>query len=247
MRATARLVAVAGEAGGTRMAVLRSQSPLVLRRTGPADVHLVGGAAGPLGGDELRLDIDVGPGAELRLRTVAASVALPGGDGSASRLELRARVAAGARLEWLPEPLIAAAGCCHVAAATVDLAAGARLVWREELVCGRYGEEPGDARLALAVDYDGGPLYRNALAVGPGAPGWHGPAVLGGARAAGSVLLVEPAWAEHPPAATVLGPTAAVLPLAGPAVLVTATAPDALTLRRHLDAGYRTLAQDRGE
>jgi hypothetical protein len=37
-------------------------------------------------------------------------------------------------LRWLPEPTIATAGCHHRAAARIRLAAGARLVWRDELV-----------------------------------------------------------------------------------------------------------------
>jgi urease accessory protein len=42
------------------------------------------------------------------------------------------------------------------------------------------------------VNLDGHPLYRHELAVGPDADGWNGPAVLGTARATGSVLLVDP-------------------------------------------------------
>ena len=60
--------------------MLRSQAPLILRQT-PEAVYLVGGAAGPLGGDVLELRIDVRAGATLRLRTAAAAVALPGRDG----------------------------------------------------------------------------------------------------------------------------------------------------------------------
>ncbi len=60
MRAVARIVAVA-DGGTTRLAVLRGEVPLLPRRTlspGPGmTVHLVGGAAGPLGGDDLRDDI----------------------------------------------------------------------------------------------------------------------------------------------------------------------------------------------
>jgi urease accessory protein len=111
MRACARIVAEAGGRGGTRLAVLRGESPLLPRRTGPraaagaVTVHMVGGAAGPLAGDELRLDVEVGPGARLDVRGVAASLALPGRPGApASRLELHARVAAGATLRFLPEP-----------------------------------------------------------------------------------------------------------------------------------------------
>jgi urease accessory protein len=243
MRATARVVAARGPDGVTRLPVLRSQSPLLLRRTGPvgedAEVHLVGGAAGPLGGDRLRLEVEVGPGAGLCLRTAAASVALPGHDGDWSRVEVAATVAPGGRLAWLPEPLVAAHGCRHQADSRVTLADGGRLTWRDELVCGRHGEACGDAVVTLAVAYGGRPLYRHQLAVGPQAPGWDGPAVLGGARATGALLRVDPDWADGPPDPMLLGPTAALLPLAGPAVLATATGPDAATVRRHLDTAHR--------
>jgi urease accessory protein len=243
IRASARIVAVADGRGGTRLAVLRGQSPVLPRRTGaargpgvPAEVHLVGGAAGPLGGDLLRLDVEVGPDAALCLRTVAATVVLPGPDGAGSRMEITASVAAGGRLDWLPEPLVAAAGCRHESIATVAVADGGRLCWREEVICGRHGERPGDLVSRTTVRYAGRTLHRQDLAVGPSAPGWDGPAVLGDARATGSVLVVEPAWADSgPPAATVLSPTAAALPLVGPGLLITATA-DPRAARAVLDA-----------
>src|SRR6185312_8156373 len=80
--------------------------------------------------------------------------------------------------------------CRHATVSTVDLAADAALVWREELICGRYDEQPGDVRLLTSVRREGRPLYAGDLAVGPSAPAWSGPAVLGGARAYGSVLYV---------------------------------------------------------
>lgn len=237
MRAAARIVAVAGDhPGRTRLVELRGESPLLPRRTGPAEVHLVAGAAGPLGGDLLELHIEVGAGAALCVRTVAASLALPGRDGAESRMEITARVAAGGTLAWLPEPLIAGAGCRHVAVTTIEVADGARLYWRDELVCGRHGESPGDVVLRTRVRHAGRPLYRQDLAVGPEATGWDGPAVLGAARATGSVLVVDPAWggAGRPPAAAG-GPDAALMPLAGPGVLATAVAADAAGVRAALD------------
>jgi urease accessory protein len=241
MRATARVAAIAGRDGRTRLAELRGEPPLLLRRTGAStsggvEVHLVGGAAGPLGGDLLRLEIEVGAGATLCLRTVAASIALPGRDGAVSQMRVCASVAAGGRLVWLPEPLIAAAGCRHDASSTVELSTGASLVWRDELVCGRHGEATGQARLSTAVRLAGRPLYQHELAVGPTVLGWSGPAVLGGGRAAGSVLLVDPSWTVDPPASAVLGPTAALMPLSGPAMLATATGADLREVRAQLDA-----------
>ncbi|MZD57106.1 urease accessory protein UreD, partial [Streptomyces sp. SID5606] len=50
--------------------------------------------------------------------------------------------------------------------------------------------------------------------------------------------------AAEPPAARVLGEGAAVMPLAGPAALVTAVAPDALRLRRLLDGALASLGRD---
>jgi urease accessory protein len=226
MRATARLVAECDGTGATRLAVLHGEAPLLPRLTGPGEVHLVGGAAGPLGGDQLFLEVTVCAGARLTVRSVAATVALPGPGWS--RLSVSARVETGGRLEWLPEPLIAAARCSHEMVSTVDLAAGAALVWREELVCGRHGEEPGDARLLTSVRLDGRPLYAGDLAVGPSAPSWSGPAVLGGARVYGSVLYVG-----CPPVSA--GGT--VMRLAEPGgVLVTALGPDLPEVRGALGA-----------
>ncbi|WP_341715869.1 urease accessory protein UreD [Micromonospora sp. FIMYZ51] len=237
MRATARLVARADRHGRTRLAELRGESPLLLRQVpatgGGVTVYVVGGAAGPLAGDELRLDVEVGPGAVVRVRTVAASIALPGRPGAVSRMLVRATVAADAELHWLPEQLVAAAGCAHVADAQVDVAEGGTLHWRDELICGRHGEQPGHAEVNTWVDLAGRPLLRQSLAVGPQAPGWSGPAVLGGAPATGSLLVVDPTRPAGP--AAVRG-TVARLPLAGgPATLWTATAPDAHTLRGHLE------------
>lgn len=157
-------------------------------------MHLVGGAAGPLGGDELRCSVDLGPGARLEVRSVAASVALPGPNGRESSLEILARVGEGAALSWAPQPLIAARGARHRTFARVELAADARLVWRDELVLGREGEEPGSVATRLRVVRDGRVLLDHEIAMGPRHLGSLGPAGSGGHRALGTVLIVEPAW-----------------------------------------------------
>jgi urease accessory protein len=246
VRARARIVAAADGRGGTRLVELYGEAPLLPRQTGPRqtgageirageigarEVHLVGGAAGPLGGDELRIEIEVQDGAELTVRTVAATLALPGR--GPSTLELIVRVGEHASLRWLPEPLVAVAGCDHRTVSTVDISRTARLQWREELVLGRHGEAPGDLRASLRVRRDAVPLLAQELAVGPHAVGFDGAAVLGGARAVGTVLVVDPAWLDRvPPGRTV--EDGALVGLAGPAMLATAVAPDAHTLRTRL-------------
>ena len=236
--ATARIEAVAGPDGTTRLPVLSSQVPLVLRRT-PSAVYLVGGAAGPIGGDELSLRIVVGPGAFLRMRTAAASIALPGLDGAESVLRVTVSVAAGGRLEYLPEPVVVSKGARHATLVSVTLAAGASLVLRDELLLGRHGEAGGTARTVLRADYAGRPLLRQSVEVSGSDPVTLGPAVLSGHRAVGSLLLAGGTGAHGGGVDGRVGaeratPERAVMPLAGPGVLVTALAGDAVALRRAL-------------
>jgi urease accessory protein len=124
----------------------------------------------------------------------------------------------------------------------VELRSGARLVFREEQVLGRVGEQPGRLTSRLTVRLDERPLLDQELSCGPGAPGgWDGPAMLGGHRALGQLVVVRPEFEQEPPVARLLGEYAALMPLAGPAALVSALAPDALLLRRVLDEALRTL------
>lgn len=235
MRAAAQIVAVPGPSGGTRLTVLRSQAPLVLRRT-PEAVYLVSAAGGPLGGDRLELRICVAAGATLRLRTVAASVAQPGLDGGQSVLAVTAAVEARGRLEYLPEPVVVADNARHETNVTVTLADGASLMLREELILGRHGEQGGWCRSSLRVDYAGCPLLRHSLDVSGTDEATRGPAVLSGHRAVGTLLRVDTEL--EPPKFARSDQSVAVMPLAdGPAVLTTALADDAVTLRQLLRTG----------
>jgi urease accessory protein len=236
--ASAEIVAEPGPGGTTRLPLLRSQVPLVLRRT-PEAVYLVSAAAGPLGGDRLDLRIEVTAGAALRLRTVAASVALPGLDGGESLFTVTATVQPGGRLEYLPEPVVVADGARHATDIQVSVAEGGSLVLRDELILGRHGERGGAYRGSIRADYAGRPLLRQALDVSGTDPVTGGPAILSGHRAVGTLLQVDPALDAIPgPAPTAppsAGPWVTVMPLStGPATLVTALAHDAVTLRKFL-------------
>jgi urease accessory protein len=210
----------------------------------PAQVCLAGGSAGPLGGDALRFSVDLGPGARLEVHGVAASVALPGPNGRESSLEIQARVGEGGALLWSPQPLIAARGARHRTFAKVELAADARLVWRDESILGRDGEEPGSVSTRLRVVRAGRVLLDREVAMGPRHPGSLGPAGSGGHRALGTVLVVDPAWAREPSGQRAFAGIAAqddpavavaAMRLSGPAVLVSAAASDGPALARVLD------------
>ncbi|GAA1895469.1 urease accessory protein UreD [Asanoa iriomotensis] len=233
MRAEARVVAEADGRGGTRLSTVYGEPPLLPRRTGHrhaghAEVHLVGGAAGPLGGDELRIHVEVGPDAHLVVRTVAASLAQPSHPPRHSTLTITATVHG--TLAWLPEPTVAVTGCDHTTRSIVDLCDGAELLWREELIAGRHDEPSGDLRAATTVRCGGRTILRHDLAIGPSADA--GPATVGGARAVGTLLVVGP----HAPTRPTATSTGATMPLANaPAALISATASDAAGLRRALD------------
>jgi urease accessory protein len=233
VKARARVVAEYGGHRRTRLTSLRSEAPLVLRAT-PGALYLVGGAGGPLGGDDLTLEIEVGAGARLTVRTAAASVALPGS--GPSQVRVRATVGEGGELRWLPEPLVAAQACHHHMEVELALEEGARLEWREEVVLGRHGEEGGSVLSRQTVDLGGAPLLRQELALGPRYPAAASPAVTGGARAVASLVVVD-GRRPAPPAPVVLGPTAAVLPLVRCGVQVVAAADGAADVRRLLEAG----------
>ncbi|MGW1892668.1 urease accessory protein UreD [Streptomyces sp. NPDC002004] len=238
--ATARISAVADGRGGTALPVLRGEGPIALRRirsAGPqARVVLVGAMSGPLGGDHFRVEATAAEGAHLHVGSVAATLALPGQAKEPARYDVRLDVADGAELRWLPEQLISACDSELQVTTRAELAPGARLVLREEQVLGRTGEAPGRLTSRLTVRRAGRPLLDQELACGPGAPGgWDGPAGIAGYRAVGQLVVVRPEWERQQPPAAPLGELAAVTPLAGPAVLVTAVAPDARELRRVMD------------
>ena len=228
MRARARVVA--GPGGPYTAAVLRSDLPIVLR---PADdaIHVAQGAAGPLGGDDIELSVEVPDGCSLRLRAVASTLVLPSAAGGAARITIRAVVGDGGSLELLLEPVVIADRASVELVTQIELAASARLLWREEVVLGRYNEQGGDAVTRIDVLRAGLPLLRTGSRFIGGDVVTHGPAVLGRARAAGSLLRIGCDVRDGEPQ-----PESALLALAGGGQLFTAVASSAINLRRALDA-----------
>ncbi|MCG5211934.1 urease accessory protein UreD [Streptosporangium sp. KLBMP 9127] len=228
MTAHAEVVAEVTAAGRTVLSTLRSAPPLTLRQTGPERVHLVASAAGPLGGDHLRLDLRVGRGARLEVGSIASTLVLPGPGESV--VIVNATVEPGGTLTYAPEPTVLATGCHHRMIVRLALAEDAVVSWREEIVFGRHGEPPGRCHSRFDATVAGRPLLRQEFTVGDPALD-RSPAIYGDARCVGSLLLAGAAPRPHQVSVT---EGRAVLPLAGPGTLISALAPDAVTLRRHL-------------
>lgn len=139
---------------------------IAVRHTGPDTVHLVSAAATPLGGDVIRVRVVVQPGARLRVRSVAAAVALPGRDSRESSAHWDLDVAGDLDID--PEPTIVAADARHLGTARIRLTGDGRVRIRERVQIGRTGERQGFWSGALAADADGAPLLRHRVELGAG-------------------------------------------------------------------------------
>ena len=228
---------------------LRSEPPLTLRSTVDG-VHLVGSGAGPLGGDDLALDVRVGPGAALDLSSVAASLVQPGPHGDGSRTVVDVEVGVGAHLHLHLQPMVLVAGCEHESLVRVRMGAGASLMWRDEVVLGRHAEPSGSLRQRVHLDVAGEVLLRNELVVGPLSPWSLGPAGVGGARAFGSLVVVDEGLDTSAVEAIVLddavvapfsGVVVAPLVLDGPAVVISAVGDRPSAVGDALDAVFRAM------
>ncbi|MDQ8046790.1 MAG: urease accessory protein UreD [Solirubrobacteraceae bacterium] len=231
-----------GDDGRTRVVELTASAPFAAKLVGDT-VHLIGAAAAPLDGDRIVFDLDLAAGTCLTVRSVAATMAWPGRpDAPPSTMDIRARVGDHAVLRWLPEPIVPVRGCRHELRTHVELARTARLVWREEFVLGRANEDPGTLDAYMRVERAGQAVLHQHLAIdGSGAGAHRGAALLGGARATGSLLVVGPGAPEH--CATVGEPElrGAVLELEAGGRLASATSTSAAILRRWMDDRERGL------
>ncbi|MCW2527920.1 MAG: urease accessory protein [Pseudonocardiales bacterium] len=261
MRSRSRAVV---EAGGV-LRELSSQPPLTLRRLLDPDrdvcaLCVIGSAAGPLAGDDLGLEIEVGDGARATLVAAGASIALgrkgslgDQGVGATMRQDDGAtmstdiRIGSGSSLSGRTGVIIAAEGSRLDVRVRIHLAADATLYWSEVLVLGRSNERSGAVRMRWDVERGGWPLLRQVTDLRDAARrDW--PGTIAGARVLATALRVGPDVRARTLA---LSRTAAVHALAGDAELMTVLAPDAIAARKELEllGGYfgdepRTSAPD---
>jgi len=161
VRSDVLIVASAG-----RPARIECTGGLVGRRTEADTVHLVSSAATPLGGDAMHIRVVVEPGARLRLRSVAATVALPGAATAESRATWALEVAG--ELDLDPQPTVVAADSRHITSILLTLGSQGRVRLRERVQIGRSGERQGFWSGALHADVDGAPLLRHRVELGSG-------------------------------------------------------------------------------
>lgn len=162
MKSSIEIVAESRD-GRSVVTAIRGGGHFAGRQTDPDTVHLIGTAAGPLGGDEVTITLRVGPGARLIVRSAAATVVLPGPVRPDSRLTIEAFVDDGGRLVFEPEPTVLAGSCEHEARAVVELRGSGQVRLLEQVLLGRSGEPGGTWAGRTTITRDGVPVLRHTL------------------------------------------------------------------------------------
>jgi urease accessory protein len=157
-------------AGARTVAHDRHEGPLrvlqPLYPEGPGICHhvLVHPPGGIVGGDRLDIEVQVGAGGHALVTTPGATRFYRSGGRPAAQ-HARLRLAAGARLEWLPLENIAYPGCEATNEVTFDLADGASLLGWDLLALGlpAAGADFDDGRFTQALAWSGRWLERGCL------------------------------------------------------------------------------------
>lgn len=228
MEALTELVVRVDSSGRSRLHHVSCEVPLLFREArtdGPTlALSWVNGAAGPLGGDRLRLSLTVEEGAAVRIRSTGAAMVHPGPAGTPSTFDIAIDLAAGSTLDWWPEPTVSVRGSRHRTSMllTAHPAASARVV--ESVVRGRHEEAAGQLALHQRVVIDGVPVLDQELDLADGP--FAGPGAHGAARAVLSAVTLGEAFAPTPRSIVTPDVVAAVFALDRGAMLATATADD---------------------
>lgn len=193
-------IRVAAEGGETRVTDSYARAPFHYLPPSRCDgdlprLTIVNSSGGVLGGDRLKLEVEVGAGAALSLRTQAATKIYRSEHGPAQS-DCRFRLAHGAFLDYFPGEIIPFAGSDYTQKSEIDLAPGASMLLAEIVCAGRIarGERFAFTRLVLDLACSttgGGRLLRDRADLRPCEGGWKSEAILGEASIWGSFYFLS--------------------------------------------------------
>ena len=150
--------------GSWDLAYVRDAPPVAFRAT-PEAVYLVGTAAFPVGDDCVSVEVEVGEGAALPVRSAASMIAWAS---SQSRFDVEVTVRPGASLDWQLQPLVASSACHFSQRARASLAEGATLLWGRNSSSAATANRRGTWTWPSTSNTPGAPLLRHQLMLGPG-------------------------------------------------------------------------------
>lgn len=157
-------------------------------RDGWTRIGLLATTALLLGGDEVELDVEVGPGARLDLYDVAGTVAYHG-RGTPAGWRLTITIADGGALRYRGEPFIVSDGADVRRTTHLQLAPTAGLWLRETLVLGRTGQRGGRLRSRTRLRVADADVWSEDQDLDPDGDR-RSPGLLGDRRVIDSVLRV---------------------------------------------------------
>ena len=180
-----RIVVTVGEPRAHVELAVGALAPRLISRD-VTRAHVAVAAAGMvlLGGDHVRIEVEVGPGCTLEIEDVGGTVAY---SGSRSSWILEVRIGAGGTLLWHGLPFVVTDGADVERRSSLTLDSDARAVIRETLVLGRHAERGGRLISALEVVDSGGPILLEQLDADGSMPE---PGVLGTDRVVDAVIAV---------------------------------------------------------
>jgi urease accessory protein len=191
---TARVELWAGDGRSRLVLAAGLVTPRVVRHDeATAEVALLATTATLLGGDTLRLAVEVGPGLRLDLRDVAGTVAYHG-RGLGCVVDAAQRVHEGATLTRAGEPLVVADGSSVTRHLHAEVAEGGRLLLRDRVALGRRGPVGGRLDCHTTLTSAGRPALVEHLEVRAGL----GPGALGSARVVDTLTALG--WRPEVPA-----------------------------------------------
>lgn len=151
--------------------------------------------SGIVGGDELEIDVSVGPGAHALLTTPGAGKWYRSA-GAWARQYLNFSVEADGVLEWLPQETIVFDAARAAMRSSIDLAADARFIGMEVLCLGRRASGESFANGALHLDTrvrrKGRPIWLERGLIEGGGELLNAAAGLAGFSVSGTLLAVAP-------------------------------------------------------
>jgi urease accessory protein len=153
-------------ASSDRLPRIQCSGGIQARCTAPDTVHLVSAAATPLGGDTIDVRVIVEAGAVLKLRSAAATVALPGASTLTSQASWDIEVSGCLDVDL--EPTVVAADARHVSTVVLFLRGDGSVRFRERVQIGRCNEREGFWSGSLRADLDDRPLLRHRVELGAG-------------------------------------------------------------------------------
>ena len=127
--------------------------PMVMSRGPRVRISLVATEALLLSGDEVRVDIEIGPGIVVDIEEATATVAH--GGMAASRWDTLIEVGAGATVRYLGQPLVISDGADVARHVDYVVASGASLTVRESVIWGRHSQIGGRLRATTLARVSG--------------------------------------------------------------------------------------------